>query len=155
MKVLNLFPALLLLISLSISAYGQPAERGFDKKGLKQRQGLNLPDLSEEQKEQIKGLRTTTKKDMLDNRNQVGELKAKLRTLQTADKPDMNKINSTIEKISVIKTDMAKKKAAHHQDIRSILTEEQRVIFDSRPHGRGEENERGPRHHRGNRNRKR
>ncbi len=153
MKVLKLLIAILLVTSFSFSAYGQRAERNFDKREFKERHaGLNLPDLTEEQTEQIKALRTSMKKEMIKTQNEVGELNAKLRTLETADKPNMNKINSTIDQISVIKTDMAKKKAAHQQDIRSILTQEQRVVFDSRPHGerKGKKQNRG--HHNRNRN---
>lgn len=134
MKVTQIFIISLLLMTFAFSAYAQPNEKGWDKKEIKYHHSkLDLPDLSDEQKEQIKSLKTAGKKEMIQLKNTVGELNAKLRTLQTADKPDMNMINSTIDEISVIKTDMEKKKAAHQQAIRSLLTEEQRVVFDSRP----------------------
>lgn len=137
MKVTRLFIIALLLITFATSASAQQGEHNWNKKEFKgQHSKLNLPDLTDEQKDQIKALHTAGQKEMIQSTNKIGELEAKLRTLQTADKPDMKKINSTIDEISVIKTDMAKKRAAHQQAIRSLLTEEQRVVFDSRPHGK-------------------
>jgi hypothetical protein len=40
-------------------------------------------------------------------------------------------INGLIDEMAVIKTKMAKERAANHQEVRKLLTEEQRIKFDS------------------------
>lgn len=91
----------------------------------------HLLDLTEDQKVKMNNLRLTHIKEMQVLRNQIGEKKARLRTLETADTPDMNAINGTIEDMGKLKTEMMKKRAAHKQEVRKLLTEEQRIIFDT------------------------
>jgi Spy/CpxP family protein refolding chaperone len=91
-----------------------------------------IPDLTEEQKEQIKGLRVDHIKEMTQVRNKLMEKRASLRTLQTQDNPDMAAINKTIEEMGEVRTSLQKARAEHHQAIREILTEEQRTFFDAR-----------------------
>ncbi|MGE4290527.1 MAG: Spy/CpxP family protein refolding chaperone [Salinivirgaceae bacterium] len=88
---------------------------------------LNLTD---EQQSALKNLQVTHQKEMLPLRNELGEKKAKMRTLQTAENVDLKAINALIDEMSMIKTKMAKAKAAKHQAIRKLLTEEQRLQFD-------------------------
>ena len=145
MRSTRVFLPILFILSFVFMAYAQPGSgrgegRGWkaDNDGFPGRH-MNLPNLTDEQKEQIAKLRTENMKAMQDSRNLMQEKMARLHTLQTADKPDMKSINGLIDEIAGIKATMAKTQAAHHQKIRSLLTDEQRVIFDSRPHhGRGE-----------------
>ena len=44
----------------------------------------------------------------------------------------MDKVYKLIEEAGLMKTEMAKKKAKLHQEIRELLTEEQRVHFDAK-----------------------
>jgi Spy/CpxP family protein refolding chaperone len=60
----------------------------------------------------------------------LGEKKARLRTLSTGVKVDMDKINRVIEDFGEMRTEMMKMRAQHRQDIRELLTDEQRVMFD-------------------------
>ena len=103
----------------------------------KKRPGPMIPDLTEEQEEQIQNLRTEHMKTVLPLRNQLAEIQARLHTLSTAENADMNQINRTIDEMGEIRTRMMKEGAAHKQDIRKMLTDEQRVAFDSRPAPRG------------------
>jgi Spy/CpxP family protein refolding chaperone len=127
----------MLVFLLAAVSIAQPdhRERGknWNKDADRPNATLNLPDLSEEQIDKIKDLRTANMKIMLDLRNQTQEKRARLKTLQSADKPDMNTINATIDEIAVLQAKKGKTHAAHRQEIRSILTDDQRVIFDSRP----------------------
>ncbi len=91
-----------------------------------------IPDLNEDQQEQIKDLKTDQMKEMTQFRNRLTEKMASLRTLQTQEDPDMAAINNTIEEMGEIRTEMQKVRAEHNQEIREILTEEQRAIFDAR-----------------------
>lgn len=92
-----------------------------------------LPDLTEKQKEQIKQLRTEHMKAMLPLKNQLMEKKARLHTLSTGEKVDMKAINDMIEEIGAIKTKIMKEQAAHRQEVRKLLTTEQRLMFDTHP----------------------
>jgi len=100
-------------------------------------------NLSDEQTKSIEKLRVTHQKEMLQHRNEMAELKAKLTTLRSADKADMNAINSTIDKISILKTQQMKQKEAHIQDVRKLLTDEQRVQFDLHQGKKGKGNGKG------------
>lgn len=91
-----------------------------------------IPDLTPEQEKKINDLRTEQLKEMNSYRSDMMIQRAELNQLQTAENAEINKINAKIEEIGKMKTGMAKKKAAHMQTIRSILTEEQRVYFDTR-----------------------
>lgn len=126
-----------LIMSLGIvTVFAQPrrgmgqgnAPQGWNRAACIQQQ-LNL---TEEQQETINNLCTEHQKSMVDYRNQLREKHARLRTLQTADNPDMNETNTAIDELSNIRNNMMKEQAAHRQDVRASLTEEQRVIFDSR-----------------------
>lgn len=92
-----------------------------------------IPDLTEEQKEQIKELEINHMKETLTLKNQLGEKEARLRTLSTADNVDINLIYEQIEEIGELKTQMMKQQAALHQEIRKILTDDQKVFFDMCP----------------------
>jgi Spy/CpxP family protein refolding chaperone len=132
---------LLLMISSFVSAQGNG-----------QRQGRQSPradcqfieNLTDGQKTQISQLRTTYLEKRLAFRNQMDEFRARKRSLQTQANPDMNEINNVIDQMTQLRATMAKDAAAHRQQVRSILTDEQRVLFDSRSTG-----PRGPRQHSG------
>lgn len=95
-------------------------ERGF---------GLNL---SEEQLAQAKDLRTKGMKEMLPIRNSIQEKRARLQTLRTAENYDAKAVNNIIDEISELRSKQMKMREAHRQEFRSLLTEDQRVICDSR-----------------------
>ncbi|MDX1586158.1 MAG: Spy/CpxP family protein refolding chaperone [Balneolaceae bacterium] len=93
---------------------------------------LALPGLTDEQKEQIREVMLETRKEMLPIQNQVREKRAQLRTLRTSENADMKAINSMVDEISGLRAGMMKTRLASEQEIRNLLTEEQRIIFDSR-----------------------
>lgn len=95
--------------------------------------GAPIPDLTEEQKEQIQNLRTEHMKIVLPLKNQLAEMQARLKTLSTAENEDMSQIDKTIEEMGELRILMMKEGAAHRQTIRRLLTDEQRVAFDNRP----------------------
>lgn len=109
------------------------------------RHNPGIPDLTDEQKEQIKDLRVELMEEMLTLKNKMGEKAARLRTLQTAAKANMSEINKAIEEIGKLRTEIMKLKAACHQEIRSLLTDEQRVFFDAHhPGHEGPDDHHGP-----------
>jgi Spy/CpxP family protein refolding chaperone len=106
------------------------------------------PELTKEQQTKIGELRVTLQKDCLGLRNQIAEKRAHLKTISTADQPDMAAINKTIDEIYALRGEIAKKKAAFTQEIRKLLTPEQRLQFDLNHDKRGkgdrEDNGGGP-----------
>ena len=129
------------MIMIPMSMYAQPPEKDCNCSGEhgKMAKGDHpmIPDLTEKQKEKMKELRVEHMKEVQTFKNSMGELKAQLRTLQAADKPNMNKIYSLIDELGKQHTEMMKLKAAHMQEIRKLLTDEQRVFFDAHHPERG------------------
>ncbi len=90
-----------------------------------------IPDLTDEQKEKIEALRVDHLAKIQPLKNEMGEKRARLRTLVTAEKVNMSDVNKLIDGIGTLRTKMMKLQVQHRQDIRSLLTDKQRVIFDS------------------------
>ena len=148
--------ALLTVLLLSgLTASDTLAQRGAGKgkaKGWnKQDRGIcmQMPDLSEEQMDKISGLRTSFMKETLEVRNEIAVKKAELKALSAGDDVDLKKVNSKIDEIAELRADMMKKHAAHRQDIRALLNEEQQVLFDQHGPGFGRGMDKGRMHRSG------
>ena len=87
-------------------------------------------DLTEDQQAKVKDIKAKNQKVMLDLRNKLSEKEARLQTVSTGDKVDINAVYKAIDEIGAIEITIAKKRAETHQSIRKILTDEQRVSFD-------------------------
>jgi len=136
MKTTQFFPAIALAIILSGSGtmFAQPSHKGEMKGAMSNnRMHNNIPNLTDEQNAKIKDLHLSHYKETLPLRNQLGELKAKQHTLVTADKPDMKAIDSNIDEITKLMNQLMKSRAAYHQQIRALLTDEQKIWFDTHP----------------------
>ncbi len=92
--------------------------------------GPKIPDLTEAQEKQMKTLRLEFMKNIMPVKNIIGEKKAKLHSLKSAEKADITAINKQIDEIGILKTQIEKEQAKLEQDIRKLLTEEQRLFFD-------------------------
>ncbi len=93
---------------------------------------MRLPNLTDEQKEQIKAIVLNGRKETLPLRNAMREKRAELQTLRTSENYDERAVNSTISEIAELQESMMLMREQHRQEIREVLTEEQRIIFDSR-----------------------
>lgn len=131
----------LLLVGMTGTALAQqPPDRVMKKERMEKMREMRqhhdrmprIPDLTDQQKEQIKDIMLTTRQAVLPLQNQMREKAARLKTLRTAEKVDMEAVNSVIEEIGDIRTQIMKTRVASEQEIRELLTEEQRVVFDSR-----------------------
>jgi len=146
MKKLNLkfvsFAILFATILMTTTSFAQRGNGNGNGNG-NRGECNGISDLTEQQSKQLQTLRTAQAQDMLTYRNQLGEKRARLRTLQTAENPDMKAINTTIEEMGAIKITKNKKRAAHKQEVRKILTPEQRTQFDMRNGNRGHKGHRG------------
>ncbi|MCK5856103.1 MAG: Spy/CpxP family protein refolding chaperone [Bacteroidales bacterium] len=129
-------------MTTAVWAQGQGNGKGYGH-GQKQGQGMKkgdpamhmkmmIPDLTVEQAEKIKSLRLEMMKKINPLKAQIKEKRAHLNTLSIVEKPDMKAINKTIDEIGALRIEMMKIHAQMRQDVRAVLTEDQRVIFDSK-----------------------
>ncbi|MCG6190921.1 Spy/CpxP family protein refolding chaperone [Maribellus maritimus] len=135
-KVLGLFMTVAMIVATNVSAQNPQQKNDFrrwDKERIDRDinpRGKHQSFFTDEQKETLKEMRLEIGKQVKPLRNELGELEARQQTLSTVEKPDMNAIYKNIEKISDIKTEIAKIMAKHNQEIRGMLTEEQLMKYD-------------------------
>lgn len=144
MKIRNLSLLVIAIFVISLTAIAQPGNRPQQWENLSPEQKAIVMKkwkdkqktepqnfFTEEQKEAIKKIHFNTAKKVKPLRNELLELTAHQKTLTTADNADLEAINKNIDKMSGIKADIAKIMAKQHQEIRSLLDEEQLLKFDA------------------------
>ncbi len=89
-----------------------------------------LNNLSDEQREKISDLRIEHYKAVSPLSSQVRINRARIDALMKEDEPDMNNIQNLIEENGKILTDIRSSHAKHRAEIRKLLTDEQKIIFD-------------------------
>ena len=130
MKTTKLLVALVALLTIGTS--NGFAQRGMGR-GMGEGYGPNqtegkasychkIPNLTEEQKTQIEALRVKHMKSTTDLKNQMNEKRARLRTLESAENPNLGDINKTIDEITAIKATLMKNRAAHRAEISKLLS---------------------------------
>ncbi len=106
---------------------------------------LSLPDLTEEQQEAIREVRLKQIESSTKHRTEMEALRASKRSLMRG--VSEGDVNEVIDKMTALRNTQMKSNVAHHQAIRELLTEEQRILFDSRvmrrPGGRSASDSRG------------
>ena len=130
--------ASILFVSVLLSTSNLFAQHPMDHKagrgeGSNKEMHGGIPNLTEEQKTKIKDIHLALSKEVQPLRNQLGELKARQKTLSTLDNPDMKAINANIDEITKVMNQLMKSRAAFRQKVRALLTDEQKVWFDSHP----------------------
>ncbi|MBD3287872.1 periplasmic heavy metal sensor [candidate division KSB1 bacterium] len=125
-------------------ATAQPMHGHFGKGEFPPMQGWqDIPDLTEDQKSEIEKITLEHRKEMISMR---ADLKLQRLELQSMirEEADFNKIENKVEEVGKMRTEIQKKRIAHHLEIRSLLTDEQKKALDSakfnrsrRPLGRG------------------
>ena len=132
-------PAILLVLMVFAHAMGQ--EMGMHRYA---RHHWGIPDLTDEQKEQIEQIQTETQKITTPLRSKLNTLSAELDELLIAENPDRNAIDSKMDEMAEVRTELHKKRVDTRLRIRALLTEKQRVHFDAmRSHKRGRRGMRG------------
>jgi Spy/CpxP family protein refolding chaperone len=86
---------------------------------------LDLPDITEAQKTQLKAIFQETKKANQPRNEEMKGLREKLRTLKQAEKPNQTEINNLIDKMNGLRAEMEKTRTAGELKAMSILTKEQ------------------------------
>lgn len=129
--------SLLLLASTTTFAQrGRGQMQGQRGPGFAQAE-CRIPDLTEDQQEQIKTLRTEHWNEVEEFRTDMRILHAEMNDLTSGSDYDATAASKKIEKISSLKKKMMKARLAHRNSVRSLLTEEQKVVFDNHRPGRG------------------
>lgn len=100
------------------------------------------PEFTVEQQEQIQEIHKRYDDERVELANRVKVLHGEMRDIIAADEPDFGAIERKMEQISEARLELAKLRLRIHKDIRPILTEDQRVLFDrciggALGHGRG------------------
>jgi Spy/CpxP family protein refolding chaperone len=137
MKTSNVLAVALLSLIISGNALAQPGngklpngeEKTFHHNKFKE---FDIPGLTSDQATKLKELKLAHYKEVQPFRNQLNELRAKEHSLTTAEKPDLKAIDANIDEITKLQNQLMKARAAHIQKIRALLTDEQRMFFDSR-----------------------
>ncbi len=97
---------------------------------------LTLPALTQEQEEQIRGIRQKQLESSNKHRAKMDELRAKKRRLNI-ESADVAEVHGVIDEMTQLRNQQMKEGAEHRSEIRSILTEEQRAVFDRQTSMRG------------------
>ena len=92
-----------------------------------------ISNLTKEQSESIKKFQFNLAQAKFPLENNLREKEARLQTVSTVKIPDMKAIEKQIDEIGAVKVQLAKLQATHDQEIRKVLDDEQRLIFDKRP----------------------
>lgn len=137
MKQISKISALLVvMLAIAFSSTAQQRQGGSQqKKQMKFEKQEMLPDLTDAQKDQMQAIHIKSMKATQPLKNELMEKKAHLNTLNSADKADMKAINNQIDEIATIQASMQKVRAASKQEVRNMLTDDQRVMFDARRGG--------------------
>ncbi len=138
LPIVMLFGLMLFLTSATVPEAGTNNFDGRNKRAQFHRgmhkgmqHGMMFNNLSDEQKEQIKQLRVEQMKKTLPVRNELNEKRARLRTLTTGDNININDAGKVLAEIEELKTEQAKQNVRIGVEIRKILNDEQRVMFDA------------------------
>ena len=147
MKPNRLFTILVVAstLSLSTTVFAQPG-MGRQNRGMQNQDGIMCPavnnerihdrmdfeqlKLTDEQKAKIKDVKLAHQKEVMKHKNKMAELRAHLQTLSTADVVDMKAINATIDEITQSQNQLMKSREGFKQQVRALLTDEQRIQFD-------------------------
>lgn len=97
---------------------------------------MAIEDLTPEQQEKIRALHLNRMEASALHRASMDELQAKKRGLMLAQNPDMAEVDRLIDEMSALRAQWMKDNAAHRQEVRNMLSDEQRIIFDTKPTGR-------------------
>jgi Spy/CpxP family protein refolding chaperone len=110
-----------------------PKPPKLEKTGIAHTAKLDLPDITDEQKEKIKQADIQHLKAMTPLRNKNRELRAQLQTILTTTPFEAKAADQVADEMGKNGSLVLKEMIRHDQAIRALLTPQQQVIFDSRP----------------------
>ncbi len=102
-------------------------------------------ELTDAQKTKIEEIHFAAMKSMKSVKNTIGEKEAKLKTLSSADSPDLKAITKVAEEIGDLRTKMFVNQVKTKQEVRALLDEKQKFKFDNMNMMKGKKGEHGKR----------
>lgn len=127
----KLLVAIIVVLGLSLSVMAQP-NRGYKAhRPMMVKSGLQMLNLTEEQKDQIKEIHLSHIKDVQPLRDKVKINRVKVDALLKRDEPDMKEIVNLVEANGKLLTQIQVKGIEQKINVRSLLTEEQKIIYDA------------------------
>jgi Spy/CpxP family protein refolding chaperone len=117
------------IVALALFATTAVAQRGGrgDRMGRMQGGG---PIFTEEQREEIQEIHKKYDEERVELANRVRVLHMEMAELMSADEPDFDAIETKIEDVHAVKLELAKMRLRIHKEIRPLLSEDQRALFD-------------------------
>jgi len=136
-KARSIVTAAVVLLLAAYPILAQPAGQEHGAEKMKACAGAyGIPNLTAEQVSKIEKLKLQFEKEMLPLRQKMQTLNLEMRTLM-AEGADLTKLGAKIDEMSKVRAEIQKKGLAHRQQIRSLLTDEQKTYFDRRGCGMG------------------
>ena len=134
----------ILLMGLCIPFSGAFAQEEAKKssKDKKQDRYADL-GLTEDQLGKIRNLQMDFEKSVQPLKNEMREKTAKLKTAEMAARPDMTAIYKMIDDLALVHANIQKKEAATTQEIRKLLTDDQRAAYDTSQAKKGGKSSKG------------
>jgi Spy/CpxP family protein refolding chaperone len=128
----KLLVAIIFVLGLSLNIMAQPHHRRqMPQQSMRAHTPLQFLDLSEEQKDQIKEIHLAHIKDVQPLKDEVKINRAKVNALLKNDKPDMKEIVSLVQADGKLLTQIQIKNIEEKIQVRSLLTDEQKIIYDA------------------------
>lgn len=128
----KLLVAIIFILGLSLSVMAQPNQRRqIPHQSMRAQSPLKFLDLSEEQKDQIKEIHLAHMKNVQANRDEVKINRVKINAQLHKDDPDMKEIVKLVEANGKLLTQIQVKSIEEKINVRLLLTDEQKIIFDA------------------------
>ena len=90
-----------------------------------------LPEFTAEQKEQIGTIKEKYEEERVALSNRMKAMHIEVKDILEKDPPDFKAIEKKIDEFSKVHTDQAKLRLRQHQEIRALLDDDQKTIFDA------------------------
>jgi Spy/CpxP family protein refolding chaperone len=124
----------LALILLSSQLYGQFREhRAMGHQGgagYREMRRESIPGLTEDQKQKIEKFNLAFDRNTLQKHNQIAEKEAQLQTAVTQPAVNLDQTDKLINEISSLRAEIRKERVRTDAQIREVLNEDQRLVFD-------------------------
>lgn len=122
--------AVILLVSAAVAtpAIAQtkaPMTPGMGRAG----RGLG-PQFTIEQQEQIQKIHERYNDERAELSNRLKVIELEMKDIIASDSPDFKAIEKKMEEVAAVRLDLAKLRLKIHQDIRPLLDDDQKVLFD-------------------------
>ena len=122
--------AVLAFAGIALIALPAAALRGRDG-GMAMGKGMGMgPAFTDEQQEKIEKIHDKYNDERAELTNRLKVLMLEGQELMEADTPDFDAMENRIEEVGVVKVELAKLRLSIHKEIRPLLDDDQKVLFD-------------------------